>query len=465
MNINKVDVIWNYIATFLKIASSVILLPLILKYLPRQEVGIWSIFSSITALVFLLDFGFHSTFARNVSYVFSGAQFLEKEGVKIGVNNDTCINYNLLKDIISAMKWFYTRIALVLLFILLFIGTPYFNYILKGYDGTKLHLQIAWILFCLISTYNMYTLYYDALLEGKGLVKLSKQISIIGNISYLMVAALLILFGFGLIAIIISQLFSIVIIRVLAHNFFFTKQLLFKLNNIKVTSDNNVLKIITPNAIKYGVTSLGGFMIQKSSIFIGSLFIPLISIASFGITKQLIEILVAVANITLATYIPKISQLRVKNDVKSLKSIYIKGILISNFIYIFGSLIIFIFGNWVLRLLNCSTNLVSADVMIVMIISSLIGLNAGISGSVISTKNVIPFMKPSIYSGIASIVLLFIIFNYSNFGLLGMAAVPGIVDLFYQGWKWPYEVIKDFNITLKDVKISINELFNLSIKK
>ncbi|UZJ65438.1 hypothetical protein OKW96_04375 [Sphingobacterium sp. KU25419] len=27
-----------------------------------------------------------------------------------------------------------------------------------------------------------------------------------------------------------------------------------------------------------------------------------------------------------------------------------------------------------------------------------------------------------------------------------MAIVPGIVDLIYQGWKWPYEVLKELPI-------------------
>ena len=32
-----------------------------------------------------------------------------------------------------------------------------------------------------------------------------------------------------------------------------------------------------------------------------------------------------------------------------------------------------------------------------------------------------------------------------------MAIAPGIIDLLYQGWKWPYEVIKDLKISYKDL--------------
>lgn len=461
MNINKTDVIWNYIATFLKIASSVLLLPLILNYLSPNEVGIWTIFSSISALVFLLDFGFHSTFVRNVSYVFSGVQILEKEGLTIGVNSSiNKINYSLLKDIISAMKWFYTRISILLLLVLLIVGTPYIKYLIKGYKGDIIELQVAWILFCFVTTYNLYTLYFDSLLEGKGLIKLSKQISIIGNVIYILIASLLVFLDYGLIAVIVSQLFSLIIVRMLSFKFFFTKKLKMELDKIQQTNHKNVLNTISPNALKYGVTSLGGFMIQRSSIFIGSIFLPLISIASFGITRQLIEILVVVANVTLATYIPKLAKLRVESDINKLKSIFIKGILVSNFIFICGSLFLIFFGQIVLKFINSGTNLVPIHIMIAMLISSFIGLNSGISGSVLATKNKIPFMLPSIYSGIATIFFLLFIFKFSNLGLFGMAIAPGLIDLCYQGWKWPLEVISEFNIKFIDIKLNIKELID-----
>jgi len=80
MKITKIDVLWNYIATFFKISSSLLLLPFILHKLSSEDVGIWSIFSSIAALVFLVDFGFNSSFSRNVTYIFSGVTTLQKDG-------------------------------------------------------------------------------------------------------------------------------------------------------------------------------------------------------------------------------------------------------------------------------------------------------------------------------------------------------------------------------------------------
>jgi len=450
MQINKIDVLWNYSATFFKIASSAILLPIILHILPSQEVGIWAIFSSISALIFLLDLGFNSSFARNVTYVFSGVQSLKKEGFNDRIEKGV-LNYELLNGVLNAMKWFYSRVSVVLLIILLTIGSWYIWKILKGFEGDKTEIIVAWLLYCIISTYNLYTLYYDALLEGRGLIRVSKQITILGNVLYLIVGATLVFCGLGLVALVCAQLVSIILIRTLSYKIFFTKDLQSALQVAASAPRSEILSAVSPNALKYGLTSFGGFMIQKSAVFIGSLFITLSAIASFGITKQLVDILVAVANITLATYLPQITKLRVDGDLKRIKEIYLKGILISNMVFIGGAFVIIFLGQPILSLLNSNTNLVPYEVIAAMAFSALVGLNSGISGAVISTRNEIPFMKPSLYSGLATIVALLVIFKFTNLGVLGMALAPGLVDLCYQGWKWPLVVFKELEVKWKDI--------------
>lgn len=457
MQINKIDVYWNYLATFFKIATSILLLPLILKYLPSEDVAMWTIFTTISGLIFLLDFGFHSSFVRNVSYVFGGIHFLEKEGISNNLETSNVINYSLFKGLIETMKWFYTRVSLLLLFLLLFFGSFYINLLLKGFDGNKSNIWIAWVIFCLINTYNLYTLYYESLMEGRGLIRLSKKITIIGNVVYLTFAVILVITNFGLVAIVFSQLLSVLIIRFFSYRSFFDKELIQNLDSTEAIPSKEILKTIFPNAYKYGITSLGGFMIQKASIFIGSLYLPLDHMASFGISKQILDVIIVIANITLATYIPKITHLRIERNTEAIKGIYLRGIVVSNLLFIVGALLFVFIGPLALEFIGSKTSFVSMEVLTIMAISCLIGLNAGISGAVIATKNVIPFMMPSIYSGIATVVLLMFFFKITNLGLLGLALAPGIIDLCYQGWKWPYEVCKDLNITLRDVKIAITK--------
>jgi O-antigen/teichoic acid export membrane protein len=450
MKITKIDVLWNYIATFFKISSSLLLLPFILHKLSSEDVGIWSIFSSIAALVFLVDFGFNSSFSRNVTYIFSGVTTLQKDGHEtISVKSDQ-INYGLLKGLLKSMRWFYLRVALVLFLLLATIGTIYMYRLLEDYHGNKIDMYIAWGLFICINTYNLYTLYYDALLEGSGLIRISKQITIIGHIVYILVSIITISLGFGLIALVLAQLISILLIRTISQRKFFTPDINAHLAANEGENKMDILKAIYPNAVKYGVTSLGGFMIQKSSIFIGSLYLTLPAIASFGVTKQIMDVIVGVANISLATFLPQIANLRIEGNYVRIKEIYIKGLIITNVIFIAAASCVILLGIPLLSLIKSNTHL-NVQVLVVVAFSSLIGLNSGVSGAVISTKNHIPFVKPSLLSGVGTILLLFILLKFTHLGLIGMALAPGLIDLCYQGWKWPLVMIQELNLKISDV--------------
>ncbi|UZJ65437.1 hypothetical protein OKW96_04370 [Sphingobacterium sp. KU25419] len=48
-----------------------------------------------------------------------------------------------------------------------------------------------------------------------------------------------------------------------------------------------------------------------------------------------------------------------------------------------------------------------SNILLLMIVSSFIALNSGMSGAIIATKNEIPFMVPSLLSGLLTVLLLF----------------------------------------------------------
>jgi O-antigen/teichoic acid export membrane protein len=105
MNITRKDVMWNYAATFLKIGVDIILQPFILRVFPQKTEVIWSVFTTVITLTGLFDFGFNSSFARNVSYVVSGVKVLKTTRYDIVENGNNEIDYGLFKGLINAMKW------------------------------------------------------------------------------------------------------------------------------------------------------------------------------------------------------------------------------------------------------------------------------------------------------------------------------------------------------------------------
>jgi O-antigen/teichoic acid export membrane protein len=446
MIITKTDVLWNYAATFLKIASSALLLPFILRMMPPETIGIWAVFMTITTFASLLDFGFNPSFTRNITYIFSGVKNLKIKGFETVEKDEISVDYGLLKGVISAMQWFYSRMAVVLLFILSTFGTYYINSLLKNYNGEQSEVYIAWFLLCVISAYNLYTLYYDALLLGKGLIKRSKQIVIIGQTFYFVFAAILILAGYGLIAIVLSQAISVIVIRWLSYRSFFSKTIKQKIQSSIPRLKKEVLKTISPNAIKIGLTFLGGFMVQRSAIIIGSLYLSLRDIASYGITMQLISVIAGLAGIYTATYQPRIVHLRTSQNIPEIKQLYMKGQVVLLLTYIAGGLCLFILGGWALNFIGSQTKILAGFLLFLALLTSLLETNLSIAATILVSKNDVPFFKASIISGIVIVIGMLLFFKFTNGGLLIMIGIPLIIDIAYQAWKWPLDVMRDLKI-------------------
>lgn len=441
-HIGKREIAWSYAGTAFMIGAGVLLLPFILHKMPQETVGIWNIFQTITALVMLLDFGFRPSFARNISYIFSGVKTLQKEGVA-HANADATVNYGLLKGTLMAMHRFYRWMALAVFGLLATAGTAYFWYILQKYSGDRQDAMIAWILLIAINCYSLYTFYYDALLTGKGYVTRTQQINMFGQLVYIGLAIGLIYAGMGLTAIVASQLVSTIIRRILTYRVFFTKELKAHLKDVEAQESKQILDAITPNAVKIGMTQLGGFMVNKSAVLIGSAFLTLEEVACYGITMQVMDILARCAMVFYLSYLPKLAQCRAENDLIGLKRYYLlcTGSLLA--VYAAGGIIWIFLGEWALNMIGSQTQFVPVTMLMVMLLISTLEHNHAVSAGFIMADNKIPFFIPSLASGAATVLLLWIFLGPLEMGTWGLILAPGLAQLVYQNWKWPSVVIKE----------------------
>ena len=446
MNIGQKDVIWNYAATILQTGVGVILLPFILNTFPQEMVAIWTIFTTIMALTGLLDFGFGPSFARNVSYVVTGVTELKSTGHQIVISENNEIDYGLFKGLINAMRWFYSRLAVLLFIILATFGTYYIYTVLQTYTSNHSEVYIAWIILCLINTYSIYTQYYDSLLSGKGLIKRSKQIQVLGQGLYLLVAIVMILLHFNLIAIVSAQSLSIVLRRILSYNTIYTLEFKKALHNAIAKARKDFIKPILPNAVKLGITAIGAFLVTRSAILIGALYLSLNDIASYGITIQIIVIIAGIAGVYFYTYLPQIAQYRITNNISAIRKIYLRscGMMLLTFI-VCGMALLFL-GNWALELIHSKTPLLPQSFIVVALLVYFLEVNHGFAGNILVTKNEVPFFKAALFAGSFTLLLLFTFFNFTHWGIWSMILAQGIAQGIYQNWKWPIVVVKELNI-------------------
>lgn len=443
-NIGKRDLIWATLATLFRIGSGVLLFPMVLNMLPSETVGVWTIFTSVALITGILDFGFNQSFARNISYVFSGVRSLKRDGHELVDDaNVVDVDYGLLKNTIAAMRYFYSRMAIVLFLLLAIGGTFYVYGLMQDYSGDVREVYVAWGIVCIVNSYNLYTLYYDSLLSGRGLVKRKNQIVLIGNVAYLLLAVVLLLCGMGLVAIVASQLVSVLIIRGLSRCSFYSAAIVEGLDGAKVADYKAVLRAIVPNAVKLGLASVGGFLTFRLSTFVGPIYISLSDMASFGITLQLLSVVSSLALLYTNVYLPKVFQWRVEHRVEQVRRTFYTSMLLVFVVFVCGGLAIGLLGNWALDILGSDTQLLSGGLLLFLVVHYYLESNMVNATEYLLAKNEVPFYKRYVVSGCVTVCLLFLFVGYCNWGLWGIIAAPMISQSVLQYWKWPYEVIKE----------------------
>jgi len=447
LKINKKDLAWGYFAQFFSIASGIIVLPVILKLLSAEEVGLNYLMLTIGGLVTLFDFGFAPQFGRNITYIFSGSQKLLKEGISENSTREG-VNYKLLFVMIQTAKFLYRRLSIIILVILLTIGTIYIYKITNGFTTIKNSLFI-WLTYCISVYFNMYYAYYSSLLNGRGMVTQYRKSLVYSKIVYTVVALSMLFMNFGLVSIVVANLLTPFVVKFFSHRYFFNKDLINSLENY--TADKNekleLLSIIWHNAKKLGLVYIGSFAITKIGMFIAGLYLSLNDVASYGLMVQLVSLIAVVSTTINTLYQPRISSLRILNLKDDLLKEFSYTVVIFKILFIIGSLLLVLIGNEMLALLGSDTTLPNNFAVFLYCLVVLLETNHSLFSSFLVTNNEIPFVKATLVAGGIITLFSYIFLKFFDFGLISIIVVPLFVQLTYNNWKWPYEICKFFKIS------------------
>jgi O-antigen/teichoic acid export membrane protein len=452
MQIGRKDVVWNFAATSLRIASGVIVLPISLRMLSNETIGLWGIFLTIGSITPLLDFGFSSSFSRNITYIFSGAKQLKAKGYNIVGSEDSPIDYGLLKSVIRAMRYYYGILSLAFIFIFLIIGTPYLYTLLQKYNGNPIPIQIAWFLYGFLIAYQLYTYYYDSLLQGRGYIKQSKQIIVIGQTIQCVTIIFCLLLKLDLLSMVIGLFLNVIVSRALMYIMFYDKQLKNQLSTAVVLPVKNIMKILAPNSIKLGISSVCGFLISKATMLIAPVFLPLAIIGTYSITRQMVDLIASIGNVWYSTYYVKMTHYRIRGENDGLKRLYLKSLLWLFGVFLVCGIGLLLIGQPLFDFIHSKTHLLACGAISMMLFFSVFDVNSSFSTALISMKNEVPYVKSSIITAFVTLILLSLFLCFTDFGVWGMILAPALAQAIYQDWKWPLYVKKDLNVRMSDFR-------------
>lgn len=461
IQITKKDIYWTYAAQLFGIGAGLITLPLILNRLSSEEVGMNYLLLMITSISGLLDLGFVVQFGRNITYVLSGADSLQKEGVR--VSSSTEVNLKLLSTIIDTARYVYKKMSLVILIGLLTLGTLYMYNATDGFAIVENSL-IIWILFCISIYFEVYFKYIQSLLNGAAMITESRKATVFSKLTYIVLSYTLILLGFGLISVVIANLISPFVNRYYSYRCFYSKinkDILSKYHSTKAEI-KNIFDIIWNTTKMLALNAIGSFASNYVGMFFAGMFLTLSQLSSYGLMLQLFNILSALSINLNSTYQPLFCKNRVIGNFDQIKRDLSLSVVVALLVNLIGSILILFLAPWGLILIKSQSVLPSLSLLAIYSIHSLLHSNMVSFCTYITSGNSVPFVKPSLITAVAIIILTFILL-YLGTGIYGPVISVFIAELFYNTWKWPKYVIRSFDMNIFSFyKIGFIDLINKS---
>lgn len=449
INVNKSDVLWGYITMVFNYGSGLFTLPFILSMLSAEEVGMNYLMLTISNLIVLADFGFSQQFGRNITYVFSGAQKLRKEGVPTEVSMEN-VNYHLVAVLIRTARYVYMLLALMVLIVMLTAGTAYISHVTNGFTSVRHSLWI-WILFSVSTYFNFYFKYYSSLLTGTAKMMEYNKSNLYSKIAYLLICISLLFLDWGLLSVVAASFVAPFIQRYYACISFYTDGIRDKLCSEKVSTAEmkDIFIVLWHNAKRLGIIFVAQYGISQSGIFFCGLFLSLSEVASYGLLMQLVGgVLCSCAKTLFNTISSLFGKDMMRNDIPALVRHFALGNFVFWIIFIIGGVLVVFVGPWVLQLVNSNSFLPSTLVMAIFVVDALLDYNHSNFTYIFMAENRYPFLRADIYTGIMVLIINLLTLTLTDWGLLGVVSGRFVCLLCYNDWKWPLAVSRKLQVPI-----------------
>jgi O-antigen/teichoic acid export membrane protein len=294
-------------------------------------------------------------------------------------------------------------------------------------------------------------------------VQRQKQIVVLTQLVNIITIIVAVLSGLGLGAMVLGLVISVPLGRLLSRKCFYDAHIKNALTSACEQNRLEIIKTLSVNSVKLGFTLVGGFLVVRASVLIGSVYLPLADIAAFGLTRQLTDVVISVSSVWFQAFYPKITQYRTQENYAQVKRLYIQSWWFFVLIFIAGAAVILGFGNIVLVWIGSKTLLIPLSMGALMLLMAFLENNHVMAANLLLMENRVPFYKASLIAGGITVVLMLVFFRTTEMGIWAMLLAPFIAQAMYQNWKWPSMIIRQYVIKPKDLRNAFEDaLISLS---
>ena len=448
--------IMSWSSYFVQFGSGLVVLPLILKKYGETDQAFWFLVGTIRGFAMLADVGFGFIIIRAVSFFFSGLKKLPKnlkefENTKSHGGDP---NFQGLSDLLSTIKVIYLLLSFIVLVLLGSLGI-FTVWNLISIANHSPHLWLSYIFVALSSIVYIKTIMWQSYMNGLNYVAKVYRFSTLIGILRITIFTILLILNFGVeylsFYILIDSILTYLYYRWfvnnwLAKNYKKCGQMRFK---------KEIFQSLWPITWKTGVTQWGDYFLNNGTAILGAQIQNVTLMASFLFTQRVFHLVRRTSEAPFYTHIPIIFRLMAKKDYGQLKKKAGTYIFFSMTLLIGTLSILGLFGNQILGIVRIDTDFVPLPLFLVMAITLLIQTHAGYHGNIYSSTNSIPYMIPTVISGLLLLGVGYMIVPV--YELFGIVLLQLVIWIAFLAW---YQVKISLKLLSWPLMVYIKDLFS-----
>jgi len=335
--------VWTFYAQLARVFSGIAFIVLMVRMLPADLLGTWYIFLAMFGVVSLAEMGLSQVMGRHAAYLKADYD------LKLITSRDFLIFTKMGER-------FYLVFAVFLFLLVVPSGLWWLSI-----DNEHLpeSLVYAWVIYVLGGVFTILSSFYSALVNGCGKMWLTQRATIFSSLVSVMVLLFLFVYPENLVvpamALLASQLTIIFFVRKHLYSFDITTPVYFSEN--VVIDKAKIVRQIKSDATKMLLIMISFQLLTSGFVLVISKYLTLAEIASYGITMQLVGIIMSFAMIwTRSNFFLMASHHRVQENL-NIEKIFYSGLTRGVLTLLLGMSFILLVVPHVLDMISSKTNL------------------------------------------------------------------------------------------------------------
>jgi hypothetical protein len=442
----KSAVVWSWGFNGLRLASGLLMLPLLLRLLPNPDLGFYYVLLSLAAIAPVLDLGLSVSIGRSVNYAMGGAKELRAYGLEPRDLADGTPNSALLWKLLHATRALYRLLALVLFVALGIVGT----YIVSLRVDETSQPSVTWLSWgaaLLNAVFDLYSSWWNSFLRNMNQVLVSGRILFLAYALKLVLACGLLLLGWGLLSVPVAGLFSCLVIRQLSRRACLRALPSHTSAPPSRAETFSLVRTLWPTSWRAGLQNGSGCLTTSLYAIICLKIFGLAANAEYGLSLQIATIIQGMALVWTGVKWPLVGQYRARHDHTALRRLLWPRVWLQSITFIVLALIAYVLAPYLLQWIGSDKKILPSGWFLLLLFNAFLETQIVFWTTLLSMENRIPSLWAVVTTNAAALVLVLLLVNFTHLHLGAFVLAPLLAGSLFNYWFWAKEGARSLQTT------------------